>query len=260
MKVEDIMTKDIVSVDKDEDLKHVLTLMDKHDITKIPVLEEKKIIGVITDNNIAYKLGSIRNKGVPASRLHASSVVDKNFEKTNPDTDLKDILDKVGEPGPTMINVVKDDELIGLITKADLLPYVGSKKKTGAVMKKDVHTVHVDDRVIHARRIMIDKDIARLPVTYEGELVGMISDMDIAFALAELKESVPLGQQKHHLEKLLVEKAMKTPAVYIKPGTAVKDAAKIMLENNVGALPVVKSGKIAGIVSRTDLLKTINSF
>lgn len=260
MKVEDVMTKEIITVDKDQDLKHVLTLMEKHDITKIPVLEDKKIVGVITDNIIAYKLGSIRNKGIPASRMHASSVVDDKFEKTEPETELKSILTKVGEPGPTMINVVKNDELLGVVTKADLLPYVDSKEKIRAIMKKDVHTVNTDDRVIHARRIMIDNDIARIPVKFDGELVGMISDMDIAFAFAELKDSVSLGKQKHHLDKLLVEKTMKSPALYISPDTSIKKSSEIMLENNVGCLPVVESGKIVGIVTRTDLLKTISSF
>ncbi len=38
MKIKEIMTKEVISVDKDEDLKHVLDLMKKHNITKIPVV------------------------------------------------------------------------------------------------------------------------------------------------------------------------------------------------------------------------------
>jgi len=41
MKVKDVMTKDIIAVDKDINLKHVLDLMKKHEITKLPVLEDK---------------------------------------------------------------------------------------------------------------------------------------------------------------------------------------------------------------------------
>ena len=54
MKVKEVMTKDVICVDKDVDLKHVLDLMKKHEITKIPVVEDKKLIGMITDNRIAY--------------------------------------------------------------------------------------------------------------------------------------------------------------------------------------------------------------
>jgi predicted transcriptional regulator len=69
MKVREIMTTKIISVDKDDSLKRVLDLMKKYDITKIPVLEEKKFFGLVTDNVIAYKLGSIRKRRVTASRL-----------------------------------------------------------------------------------------------------------------------------------------------------------------------------------------------
>jgi CBS domain-containing protein len=134
MKVKDVMTTEVITVDKDVDLNHVLTLMKKHDITKIPVLEEKQLVGMVTDNIIAYKLGSIRKKGVPASRLHASSVTDKNIECISSDTEVKTILKKVGKPGPTMLCITDNKHLLGVITKADLLHMVESKKPVREIM------------------------------------------------------------------------------------------------------------------------------
>ncbi len=257
MNIEEIMTKDIIFVDKDVDLNYVLKLMKKHNITKIPVVEEKKLIGVITDNIIAVKLGAIRNKGVPPSRFHASSVIDKNIEVISPETKVKEILKTVGEPGPTMLNVVKDGKLIGVITKADLLPLVKSDKKIKEIMNENIHSVSPGDRVIHARRRMIDENIARLPVMNNGVLLGMISDNEIAFALALLKKSYPLGKQKHRLDELLVNDVMKTPAIWLESDVSIKDAALIMLENNIGSLIIKEKNKVVGIVTRTDLLKTI---
>lgn len=257
MKVEDIMTKDVITIDKDVNLKHVLKLMKKHEITKIPVVEDKKLIGMITDNLIAYKLGSIRKKGVPASRLHASSVTDKDIERISPDTDIKTILKKVGKPGPTMLCVVDNDNLKGVITKADLLPLVESKRQIREIMNKNIHTVSSDDRVIHARRVMIDENIARIPVVDEGKLIGMVSDNEIVFALEKLKRSFPIGRQKHQLDELLVRDVMKTPVVWTEPNMSATIAASIMIKKNVGALPLVENGKLVGIISRTDLLNTI---
>jgi CBS domain-containing protein len=258
MKVEDVMTKEIITVDKDVNLKHVMDLMKKNEITKIPVLEDKKLVGIVSDNIIAYKLGSIRKKGVPPSRLHASSVTDKNIDCIKPDTEVKTILKKVGKPGPTMLCVTDNSNLLGVVTKADLLPLVKSKKPVREIMNKKVLTVSSDDRVVHARRIMIDEDIARLPVIDNGRLVGMISDNEIAFAFANIKRSFPLGHQKHQLEELLVGYVMKIPAIWTTPNVTIEEAAKIMDKNNLGALPLIKSDKIIGIISRTDLLKTIN--
>jgi len=257
MKVKDVMTKNVITVDKDINLKHVLDLMKKNEITKIPVVEDKKFIGLITDNNIAYKLGSIRKKGIPASRLHASSVTDKNIQPILPDTEIKTILKQVGKPGPTMLCIVENEKLLGVITKADLLPLVKSKKRIKEIMRKDLHIVSSDDRVIHARRIMIDQDVARLPVVDNGKLVGIISDNEIVFALAKLKRSFPLGRQKHRLDELLVEDVMKTHVIWTEPKMTAEEAAKIMIKKNIGVLPLIENGKLIGIVSRTDILNTI---
>lgn len=257
MKIKDVMTTEIISVDKDVNLKHVLKLMKKHDVTKIPVVEEKKLVGTISDNTIAMKLGSKRKAGVPASRLHASSVTDKHVEVVTPNTSIKTILQKVGEPGPTMLAVVENDALLGVVTKADLLPLVTSTKRLQDIMQKSLHVISSDDRVIHARRTMIDNNIARLPVIDDGKLVGIISDTEIAFAFANLKRSFPLGRQKHQLEELLVEDVMKSPVIWAEPGMTAMEAAKVMLKHNIGALPLMKDNTIVGIVTRTDLLKTI---
>ncbi|UCB59457.1 MAG: CBS domain-containing protein [Thermoplasmatales archaeon] len=257
MKVSEVMVKDVITIDKDVDLTQVLNLMKKHNITKIPVLENKQLIGMITDNIIAYKLGSIRKRGVPPSRLHASSVTDKEIDCITPDTEVKTILKTVGKPGPTMLCVTENKRLLGVITKADLLHLVNSKKNLRQIIKSKIITVSPDDRVVHARRVMINEKIARLPVAEHGKLVGLISDNEIAFAFAEIKKSISLGHQRHHLDELLVRTIMKTPVIWTSPDITASYAAALMLKKNIGALPIVEKDKIIGIVSRTDLLNTI---
>ncbi|HWR27257.1 MAG TPA: CBS domain-containing protein [Candidatus Thermoplasmatota archaeon] len=257
MKVKEIMTTKMVTVDKDDSLKLVLDLMKKHDITKIPVTEEKKFFGLVTDNVIAYKLGSIRKRGITASRLHASSVTEKEVLMISPEEEVKNILNSVGEPGPTMLPVVEKEKLVGIITKANLLPLVTSKNQLHSIMQKKVLTVGLEERVIHARRIMITNNVARLPVLEEKKLVGIISDIEIALAFASLKKSFSLGKQKHHLDELLVKDVMRSPVVWSNPSMIISDAAQLMLKQNVGALPLLENDKLVGMVTRTDLLKTI---
>ena len=247
-----------IPVDKDQDLKYILDLMRKHDITKVPVVENKQLFGIITDNIIAYKLGSIRKRSVSTSRLHASSVTEKNFISISPNTDIKEILKMVGQPGPTMLPVVEKEKLVGVITKADLLHLVASEKSIGSLMQKNIFSVSPDDRVVHARRIMINENVARLPVLSEKKLIGIISDVEIAFAFATLKRSFSVGHQKHQLDELLVRDVMKTPVIWTSQSVTASKAAKIMLKHNVGALPVLKDDIVVGIVTRTDLLKTIS--
>jgi CBS domain-containing protein len=257
MKVKEIMTTKIIAVDKDESLKRVLDLMKKHDITKIPVLDNKMFFGLVTDNVIAYKLGSIRKRAVTASRLHASSVTEKEIQSISPEEDVKNILKSVGEPGPTMLPVIEKGKLVGVVTKADLLPLVNSTHQLHSIMHRKVHSVNPDDRVIHARRIMITENIARLPVVEKKKLVGIISDMEIAFAFASLKKSFSIGKQKHQLDELLVEDVMRTPVLSTTPSVSIYDTAQLMLKENIGSLPVIENGALVGMVTRTDLLRTI---
>lgn len=257
MKVKEIMTTKVIAVDKDESLKRVLDLMKKHEITKIPVLDEKKFFGLVTDNVIAYKLGSIRKRSVTASRLHASSVTEKEIRSITPDEEVKNILKSVGEPGPTMLPVVEKGKLVGVVTKADLLPLVKSSHQIHSIMHRQVHSISPDDRVIHARRMMITENIARLPVVDEKKLVGIISDMEIAFAFADLKKSFSLGKQKHQLDELLVKDVMRSPVLWATPSMSICDTAQLMLKHNIGSLPVIENETLVGMVTRTDLLKTI---
>ncbi|RLF59450.1 MAG: hypothetical protein DRN27_02555 [Thermoplasmata archaeon] len=259
MKVQEIMTRDVIYVDKDVDMKYVLKLMKKHNITKIPVVEDHKPAGLITDSNIAKKLGAIRTRGVPAAHLYASSIMDKDIQIISPLSDVSKILSSVGTPGPTMLFVGNEDDIVGVITKADLLKLVKDTTHLEEIMKEMIYTVSPDDRIIHARRQMIDADIARLPVVNNGMLIGIISDIDIVYALDKIKKGFPLGKQKHQLEELLVNDVMSAPAITISSDKNVADAAKTMIDYHVGCLPVMQNNKILGVITRTDLIKTIDA-
>ena len=79
MKAKDLMTKDVLTVDKDERLETVLDLMRKHRVSKLVVVEKGAVVGVVTDGDVADELGAIKNRGVPASHLHASSAMRRRF-------------------------------------------------------------------------------------------------------------------------------------------------------------------------------------
>lgn len=256
MKVGEIMTKEVICVSKNDDLSYVMSLMEKHNITKLPVVDNGRIMGIVTDNKIADKLGRIRSRGVPPARMHASTVMEKKFDKISPDMDLVEILKTVGEPGPTMLPVLVGENLVGVVTKADVLPLVKSEEDIKEIMSTNVITVKPEERVIHARRLMIDNNIARLPVVEDRKVVGMVSDKEIAFAFANLKKNVSLRHQNNRIRNMIVRDIMKSPAITARDNISIKECAGIMIENEIGCLPIVGGdGKIKGIVTRTDLLK-----
>lgn len=258
MQIMNIMTTDIISVNKNDDLQHVMDLMEKHNISKVPAMADGTLAGIVTDNKIADELGSVRKRGVTPAHMHASTVMNRDFEPIYPQMDVREILRTVGEPGLTMLPVLENEMLVGVVTKADLLSYVEDDRSVVEAMTGNVVTVKPDDRIVHARRRLLDHDIARLPVVVDGEPQGIISDMEIAFALAELKRSVSLGQQNHRLRELLVEDAMRAPALVAGEERTIAEAAGIMLDQAIGCLPIVdESDALQGIVTRTNLVRTL---
>jgi CBS domain-containing protein len=258
MKIKEIMTTDIITVNKSNDLQYVMDLMKKHGFSKVPVLDDGTLVGIVTDNVIADKLGSVRNRGVPAARMHASTVMNEAFDLLFPQMDVQDILETVGQPGLTMLPVVENNMLVGVVTKADLLPFVTSAANVTDLMTESVQVVKPEDRVIHARHLLLTHDIARLPVTENGKVLGILSDMEIAFAFADIKRSYSLGQQHHRLRELLVHDIMKSPAIVAETTRTAEELAAVMLKTDVGCLPVVDEHEtLRGIVTRTDLVRLI---
>ncbi len=257
MNVKDVMATDIVTVAKDRNLKEVLHVMAQKGLTKIPVVDSSgNLLGVVTDGCIADKLGREHNRGVQTSTLHASSVMEKDFLIAHPDEPLEALLKDVGKPGLTMVPVCKGKLLVGVVTKADLLKLVKSNATLASIMKKELQAVSAEERLVHARRLLIDHDIARLPVLKDGKLEGIIAEHEIAGAFAQLKQEDALPQ-RDHIRDLQVGPYMRRKVVTGRPEMSAKDAAAVMLKEHVGALPIVDGrGQIQGIVTRTDLIKT----
>ena len=256
MNVRDVMTTDVVTVGKDRNLKDVLALMRKHSITKIPVVDGPELLGIVTDGKIADKLGREHNRTVQTTTLHASSVMEKDFLRAHPDEPLETLLRDVGKPGLTMVPVVKGTQLVGVVTKADLLKLVKSEAQVQSFMHRQLKAVGPSERLIHARRLLLDNDIARLPVLEGGRIKGIIAEHEIALAFADLK-AADSHVQRVTIRDLEVAPYMVRAVVTAKPEMTAVQAAKLMMERHVGGLPVVgDDGHIQGIVTRTDLIKT----
>lgn len=257
--VRDAMSAPAITAGKATRLDAALRLMEREDITKLPVLDGGSLVGVCTDGLIADKLGQSRSQGLVPSALHASKAMSRAVEPVSPDTPLEQLLPKVGAPGLTMLPVLDRGVLVGVHTKSDLLPFVSSAARVEGLMQREVHTVAGHDRLAHARRLLLQHDIARLPVVAEGRLVGIVAEWEIANAFARFLAAVPTNHQRHGVRELRVHEYMVDDVVTATPDLTARRAAEIMLENDVGGLPVTANGgrKLVGMVTRTDLIRTL---
>lgn len=124
-------------------------------------------------------------------------------------------------------------------------------------MTTDVITVGVDEPIRRAWELVEEQKLRRFPVMKGDALVGIITDRDLRNATSS---SVVLTEKKYHdflLDTVRVESVMTAEPRTVSPDTDLKDAAQIILELKVGGLPVIEGGRLVGIITETDLIKTL---
>ena len=110
--------------------------------------------------------------------------------------------------------------------------------------------------VLEARQTMLKERIRHLLVTDEGGLlVGIVTDRDIRLNLPSQATSLSVWEINHLLTKLTVGEVMTRAVITIGPDREARDAAVLMLDHAIGALPVMDGGRLVGIVTEADILR-----
>lgn len=267
MHIKDIMSSKVVVVDKDQNLNDALKLMKKHKISRLPVINtnnnhERELVGIITEKDIALRLGSSRYGNMPPSHFHVSTVM-------TPDPITLNAAENLGKAAKIMIEnkiggipIVEDGEIIGIITKTDFIktcqgiPY--NKTYIKDRMQTDVMTVNPGDRLVHARRILIDEDIGRLPVMNGDEIEGILTAKDIADSMISFRKIVPDKYQAARIRNLIVEDIMTQNVRTINEEKTIADASTFMIDEDFSGVPVTSdTGEITGMITKTDLMNFI---
>ncbi len=130
------------------------------------------------------------------------------------------------------------------------------------LMTSHVFTVEPHDMIDRVFFLIHYEKVRHLPVIEKGKLVGMVSDRDMYKALGPKSNSNAIEANKTGTELHVVPKKvmniMRRGITSILPDTLASDAAAIMADQKVGALPVVKDDRLVGILSATDILRVFS--
>lgn len=126
------------------------------------------------------------------------------------------------------------------------------------LMKKEVLTVHTDDAVEDLLDALVGKHIHGAPVVDDaGELVGVVSLLDVYFGTMTRLERQGGGPRKKRENALKVRDIMTSPAVSIGERARIPDLCEMMHKLRLHRVPVVRSKKVIGMVTSLDICAAV---
>ena len=110
-----------------------------------------------------------------------------------------------------------------------------------------------------AMKLLRDRHIRRLAVIDDGALVGIVSERDLLRAMPSPATSLSVWEIPELLDRLLVRDVMSRDVIVIGPEAPIQAAARLMVDNKIGGLPVVDHGRVVGMITETDIFRVFCS-
>jgi CBS domain-containing protein len=139
----------------------------------------------------------------------------------------------------------------------------------GEIMETDWPTLGSESTVEDAIRLFAEARVSGAPVVEDGRLLGIITEGDLIFQDAEIRAPgfldilggiVPLGDTEEYRKEALksagvtVGEVMTSDPITVAPEATLAEAATVMAERRRKILPVVDGERLAGIITRMDIL------
>ncbi|HUU49552.1 MAG TPA: CBS domain-containing protein [Nitrospinota bacterium] len=146
---ERMTTKNLITVTKDIDIESAYKVMRKHSIRHLPVVEGKKLIGIVTDRDLRQSLIPWKSSEKErefyyfSKEVRIEEIMTKDPVTITPDTDIEDAARLIHRYKFGALPVVKDGNLVGIITHMDILEIfieimgiIGSSKRIDVIFGK----------------------------------------------------------------------------------------------------------------------------
>jgi len=256
-RVEDYMTRDPVTATPDETLGDVLSRMRSHDIHELPVLENRRLVGLVTMWSLMR-----RKDAPPGTKVRT---VMSTSPAVAPEEDIPTVAAKLISTGYRAVPVLRDHRLQGILSRTDITRAIAESEefdrvRVGEVMTPNPITVGESDTAAQATKVIQSLGERSVPVVdAKGRLVGVIGLKDLAELFGRSKRRPGSGERASEKGKLSVPvKSLMNEAPVTAPAEAtVRAAAELMLRSNVSSVVVPDQGKPVGVLTKLDLLESV---
>jgi CBS domain-containing protein len=126
------------------------------------------------------------------------------------------------------------------------------------LMREDVVTIQESDTIEEVLDVLVGEHIHGAPVVNtEGELVGVVSQLDIYFGKMTRNGKPRIRAEDEGHEPMTVRDVMTAPAVSAAEDTDIVDLCRMMYKLRIHRVPIVRAEKVLGIISSLDICNAI---
>ncbi len=108
-----------------------------------------------------------------------------------------------------------------------------------------------------ALQLMAQHSIRRLPIVDKGELVGMVTRGDLRGAQPSQATSLSVFELHYLVGRITLEQIMTRHLLTVTDTMSIQDAARLMLQRKIAGLPVLKDGRLVGIITESDIFRLV---
>ena len=251
-----------------------IQIMTKEGFRRIPIADAgtKVLEGIVTATDIIDYLGGGEKFEIIEQRFGGNFfkainepirlIMTQKVASVKISTKISEAIELMKEKNLGGLPVVDDENRVrAIITERDIAHLFAdriSDVKVAQLMSEKVVTALPKTTIFEAEKTMTTQGFRRLPIISDGKVIGIITTMDIIRFFGT-------GKVFKHLQSKTIIQVLNTPALEIStrevttitPNADVGQAAKLMRDKNIGAIPVVEKEKLVGMITERDFFKLI---
>jgi len=273
------LIKKAITITPQTSILNAIEVIQKYRIGRLVVIDKKfSPIAIITEKDIIRSLYPLDSK--PLGSLRVQDLMSKGLITAKKSDSIYHCAKLMKQYDISSLVILRDDESMeGIVTKTDLifnfLIQQSEQIKISQIMTDKVVTVSTGDSLFIVESILINNKISRVPVMRNQKLVGIITYRDFIPAripnrlgtftdtnelrdvwYSHIQSQFNVNQLNYTLT-FRAEDIMSKNPVTIEPTDDISLAALVMYRYGISGIPVVKAGRLVGIVTKSDIVSAL---
>jgi len=249
LKVADIMSRDVISVQPDQTVQAAAQIMADKCISCVMVMDGANVRGVLTQKDLM----AAARTGHSFSDMPVSDHMSQPVRQVPPETPVLHAGMIMEDHHIKRLPVTDQKKLVGIVTQTDLIrafESMSALKSVTEIMTTDIVDVAPETSVAQALEMMVAKRISCVVILQNRKAIGILTEKDILRSV--------LAQGKHPGDTCVVD-VMSFPLVTVSPSHSVLSASRLMDDKHIHRLIVCDENGSCGLITRTDVAKGLQT-